>query len=170
MGNKSVIFICLLFMYFNLKAQDINGTYAIKNVETNLVLRIKDAQSENGTPLVAYTPVNWKCVTWEFQKVKEQTYQLKNLFTGKTFQIIRGEEPISNIPLEQQPLSKNNKNQYYQFIPAGNDSYYIKLFGTEFYLTPESPEGGVNSAIVLKNKVDDQDIQKWVIYEQKPTM
>lgn len=169
MGIKSVIFICVFFLFFNLNAQDINGTYAIKNVETNLVLRIKDARSENGTPLVAYTPVNWKCVTWKFKKVEEQTYQLKNLFTGKTFQV-KGKEPISNISLEQQPLSNNNKNQYYQFIPAGNDSYYIKLLETELYLTPESPEGGVNSAIVLKNKVDDQDIQKWVIYEQKPTM
>lgn len=156
----------MFFLCFILNAQDIKGTYAIKNIETGLVLRIKDAQKENGTPLVAYTPVNWKCVTWEFQKVEEHTYQLKNLFTGKTFQP-KGGKAVSNNLLEQRPLAQN-PNQYYQFILAGDDSYFIKLYGTELYLTPQVPEGRVNSAIILSKKSNENDLQKWTIYEQKP--
>ena len=39
-------------------AQTIHGTFAIKNVATGMVLRVKDANGANGTALVAYTPVN----------------------------------------------------------------------------------------------------------------
>ena len=35
-------------------AQVIKGTYAIKNVQTGMLLRIKDADKKDGTPLVAY--------------------------------------------------------------------------------------------------------------------
>lgn len=168
MEFRTIISIGMFFMCFISNAQDIKGTYSIENIGTGLVLRIKDAQKENGTPLVAYTPVNWKCVTWDFQKVEEQTYQLKNLFTGKTFQP-NGGKTVSNNHLEQRPLAQN-PNQYYQFIPAGNDSYFIRLYGTELYLTPQAPEGRVNSAIILSKKSNDNDLQKWTIYEQRPTM
>src|SRR4051812_13358826 len=67
-------------------SQDIKGTFAIKNVKTGIFLRIKDADKSNGTALVAYSPVNWKCATWDFNHIGGQTYQLKNLFTSKTFQ------------------------------------------------------------------------------------
>jgi len=67
-------------------AQVIKGTYAIKNVQTGMLLRIKDASKANGTPLVSYNPVNWKCMTWDFQHKEDNTYQLRNLFSGKTFQ------------------------------------------------------------------------------------
>lgn len=168
MKLKNAIYICTFLMLFNMKAQDINGTYAIKNVQTSLVLRIKDAQIKDGTPLVAYRTVKWKCVTWEFQKVQNQTYRLKNLFTGKTFQV-KGNHPEVNSRLEQQPLAEN-EIQYYQFISAGNDSYYIKLLGTDLYLTPGSPVGKVNSPIILANKIEGGNLQKWVINEQHPTM
>lgn len=163
---KPIIYVWIFLISCLLKAQDIKGTYAIENVEYGLVLRIKDAQSANGTPLVLYRPVNWKCVTWEFQKIGNNTYQLRNLFTGKTFQP-KGPNVVPDLPLEQQPISEN-KFQYYEFLPAGNDSYYIKLAGTELYLTPEASK--VNSPIILKNKIWKGDLQKWVIYEQNPTM
>lgn len=166
MKRKLVISICIFLISYMIKAQDIKGTYAIKNVETELVLRIKDAQRANETPLVSYTPVNWKCVTWEFLKVEDGVYQLKNLFTGKTFQP-KEKNIIPNISLEQQPLGQS-EFQYYEFIPAGDDSYYIKLAGTKLYLTPEA--ANVNSSVILKNKFEKGDLQKWVIYEQKPTM
>ncbi|WP_449437400.1 hypothetical protein [Pedobacter steynii] len=51
-----------LFSYTSY-SQEIKGTYAIKNVKTGMLLRVKDASGKNGTPLVAYAPQNWKCMT-----------------------------------------------------------------------------------------------------------
>src|SRR5579864_6430586 len=81
-----VVFISMLALT-SIRAQDvIKGTYAIRNMQTGMVLRIKDANSKDGTPIVAYEPVNWKCVTWNFKHVGGQTYQLQNIFSGKTLQ------------------------------------------------------------------------------------
>lgn len=153
----------------NCIAQHIQGTYAIKNVQTGMLLRIKDANKTNGTPLVSYSPVNWKCVTWDFKHVEGQTYQLKNLFTGKTFQSVNA-EILEGAILEQQPFVSNENIQEYQFIPLKNGYYLIKLKGTELYITPADPAGAENTGIMLSKKNNNEKIQQWTIYEQKPTI
>ncbi|KQM78091.1 hypothetical protein ASE74_15390 [Pedobacter sp. Leaf216] len=145
-------------------AQTIKGNYAIKNVQTGQLLRVKDASNKNGTPLVAYDPQNWKCMTWNFINVEGNNYHLKNLLTGKTFQ-----PKQADIALEEQPLALGNNKQQYEFEPAGKDTYLIKLKGTELYLTPEDKEGKSNSAIILAKKSNTKD-QQWTIYAQSPTM
>jgi hypothetical protein len=145
-------------------AQIIKGNYAIKNVSTGMLLRVKDASNKNGTPLVAYDPQNWKCMTWNFISVEGNTYQLKNLFTGKTFQ-----PKQAGIALEEQPISLGSGNQQYEFEPAGKDIYLIKLKGTDLYITPEDKKGASNSAIILVKKTKTKE-QQWTIYEQAPTM
>ncbi len=147
--------------------QVIEGTYAIKNMETGLLLRIKDANTANGTPLVAYNPVNWKCMTWDFKHMAGDTYQLQNLFSGKTFQ--PKQEAAEGIAMEEQPLLANAGNQQYDFIPAGKNSYLIRLKGTELYLTASNSKPLVNSAITLAKKTAGK-LQQWTIYEQHPDM
>ena len=158
-----------LLVFFSLAshAQQITGTYAIKNVKTGMLLRIKDANGKNGTPLVAYDPQNWKCMTWDFQNTGENTYQLKNLFTKKTFQPI-GEVKEAAL-LEEQPIVTDAMNQQYEFIKVKKDIYLIKLKKTELYLTPTDAEGSTNSTIMLAKK-NDSLLQQWSIYLQKPTM
>jgi hypothetical protein len=90
----AVLYFILQSLSVSLFAQVIHGTYAIKNEQTGMLLRIKDANGKNGTPLVAYNPVNWKCMTWDFKHVEGQTYQLKNLFTSKTFQPKNGQQQM----------------------------------------------------------------------------
>jgi hypothetical protein len=89
-------------------------------------------------------------MTWDFIHVEGQSYQLKNLFTGKTFQ------PKNKIAegssLEQQPLSTEAANQQYEFIQIKNDVYIIKLKGTELYVTPADKNGSTNSEIILEKK------------------
>ncbi|MEZ0607822.1 RICIN domain-containing protein [Fibrella sp. WM1] len=148
-------------------AQPIKGTYAIKNVQTGLLLRPEEARKANGTAIVGYSPVNWKCMTWDFQHIGHDAYQLKNLFTGKTIQ------PVANATadgtkLEQQPLQPNQPTQTYEFLPAGQGRYRIRLKGTELYITPSAGSGTVNSAIVLTKKNGSPN-QLWTIYEQHPT-
>jgi hypothetical protein len=135
-------------------------------VETGMLLRVKDANRKDGTPLVAYTPVNWKCVTWDFEQVEGQTYRLKNLFTGKTFQ--PGGSVVDSVSLVQMPFGKDELQQY-EFVSAGENRYYIRLKGTALYLTPADKEGSTNSAIMLAKKTNST-LQQWTIYEQHPTM
>ena len=149
-------------------AQVIEGTFAIKNVETGMLLRIKDANGANGTPLVAYDPVNWKCVTWDFKHVDGQTYQLRNLFTNKTFQSKKG-VVAAGVLLEQQPLVMTKASQQYDFIAVEKNVYLIKATGTELYVTSVDKNGAANTGIMLAAK-NGTKLQHWTIYLQKPTM
>ncbi|RFM32598.1 RICIN domain-containing protein [Chitinophaga silvisoli] len=139
-------------------AQTIHGTYAIKNVASGMVLRIKDANTANGTPIVPYSPVNWKCVTWDFRNVEGQTYQLKNLFSGKTLQAKTAAS--EGVTLEEQPIA----DQQYELLPGEKNTYLIRVKGTELYIT----QGEDN--IVLAAKKKDLKSQSWILVEQHPTM
>lgn len=163
--NYSFLILFTLIFYVAAHAQLIKGTYAIKNVATGMLLRIKDANKKDGTPLVSYSPLNWKCMTWDFQQVEGHTYQLKNLFTGKTFQ---PETTAANgTSLAQKPLVEKEATQLYEFLPAGKNAYIIRLKNTELYLTPADEKGAANSDIILAKKRNDQ-LQQWTIYEQHP--
>ena len=146
--------------------QVIKGTYAIKNVQTGILLRIKDANKKDGTSLVAYSPFNWKCMTWDFKHIQGQSYQLENLFTGKTFQY-KNSVASDGVSLEQRPMQDNDPAQQYEFIPIEKDSYLIKLKDKELYLTPSDDKGATNSAVILAKKSNSK-LQQWTIYEQHP--
>ena len=166
MKNYFVITIsCLLLNSMMTGAQVITGTYAIKNVQTGMLLRIKDANKTNGTPLVSYSPVNWKCMTWDFKHTAGNTYQLRNLYSGKTFQARQA--PAEAVVMEEQPLLADDAGQQYEFIPAGKNIYLIRLKGTEFYISPADSKGTINSAIVLARR-NDTPLQQWTLYEQHP--
>ena len=145
----------------------IQGDFALRNVHTGKYVRIKDANGANGTPIVAYSPVSWKCVTWEFRPSADGSYTLKNLFSGKTLQPLNG-EARAGVAMEEQPLGKD-KNQQYEVVAAGNSQYYVRLKGSELYLTPSDPGGETNSSILLQPKKDG-DLQRWTLVEQHPTM
>lgn len=145
-------------------SQEIKGTYAIKNVQTGIYIRIKDANSKNGTPIVAYSPVNWKCVTWDFKK-QQDAYQLVNLFSRKTMQ--PSATAKEGVAMEEQPLADGSANQQYEFIHVEKNTYLIKLKGTELYLTPSNSDGDINEPIVLKQK-NNSRLQYWQLKEQHP--
>ena len=161
-----LLMVIILLFSFTVSAQVIKGTYAIKNVQTGMLLRVKDANNKNGTPLVSYEPVNWKCMTWDFKHIEGNTYQLQNLFTGKTFQSV---DTVNGGVLEQQPLVAAQLNQQYDFVPVQNNIFLIKQKGTDLYLTPSDKNGAVNTGIKTAKK-DGSKLQQWTIYEQKPTM
>ena len=68
--------------------------------------------------------------------------------------------------LEQQPLS-TSASQQWEFIKAANKSYYIRLKGSELYITASTSE--TNSNIVLQGK-QDKALQLWRLVEQNPNM
>ncbi len=157
--------IAALLLSITAFSQTIEGTYAIKNVQTGMVLRIEDANKSNGTPLVAYTPVNWKCVTWDFKHIDGKTYQLQNLFTGKTVQSTN-QIPAAGDALKQQSVS-NTTIQQYEFIAVENNAYLIKLKGTDLYITPSDEKGTVNAPVILSKK-NNSKLQQWTLHEQHP--
>ena len=166
--KKTVGFSILLTLLLHTgTAQVISGSFAIKNVKTGMLLRIKDANKSNGTPLVSYNPVNWKCMTWNFKHIEGNSYQLQNLFSGKTFQPTQS--PAAGVAMEEQPLLAEDVAQQYDFIPVGKNNYVIQLKGTDLVLTPADGEGTVNGAILLARK-NNSPLQQWTIYEQHPTM
>ena len=168
--KKSIFFLMLPTLCLFGKggfAQDIQGKYAIKNVKTGLLLRPEEARGANGTTIVGYSPVNWKCMTWNFLHVEGETYQLKNLFTSKTLQP-ENKSLAEGARLEQQPLQMGQATQAYDFIPVSGGKYRIRLKGTDLYLTPSDTTGTVNAAIVLAKKREAPE-QLWTIYAQNPT-
>ena len=148
-------------------AQTIEGAYAIKNVQTGMLLRIKDANGANGTPLVAYYPENWKCMTWDFKHIDGDTYELKNLLSGKTFKPNGDIAP--GVALQEQPLNAEAGTQQYTFEPVSKNTYRIKLKGTGLYVASSTEKDSVNSQIILSAKSDSKT-QEWTIYQQSPTM
>lgn len=152
---------------FNVHSQEIKGTYAIKNVKTGMLLRIKDASTKNGTPIVAYNPQNWKCMTWDFKYLGPDTYQLENLFSHKTLQPAAA--AATGVAFEEQPIREGSNSQQYEFIPVKKDTFLIRPKGTNLYITPADSEGEVNSAIILAEK-SGSSLQEWTIYKQTPTM
>lgn len=149
------------------RAQVIVGTFAIRNVKTGLLLRIQDAQAADGTVLVAYTPTNWKCMTWNFEHVTGNVYQLQNLFTHKTFQ--PDATPAVQAALRQRPLAAGQPSQQWEFEPGPDHTYRIRLRGTVLYVTPADATGAVNTPIVLAERTTNS-LQSWTLYEQHPTM
>lgn len=146
-------------------SQTIDGTYAIQNTKTGKNLRPFEAGSQNGNRIVLYDHVEWKCMTWKFINLSENTYQLKNLFTSKTFQ------PKSNLvntgtSLDQQPVSSSLLQQW-EFIKAPDNSYFIRLKGTELYITASSDK--TNSDIILQEKLPNS-LQMWRLIAQNPAM
>lgn len=167
---KKVFFLYLIMICITCSlasAQVISGTYAIKNDQTGMLLRIKDANSKNGTPLVLYNPENWKCMTWDFKNISGNTYQLQNLFTHKSFQTVAN--PGTDVAMEQQPFKNGDAAQLYEFEAIGKGSFLIRLKGSDLYLTPSDKEGSVNSVIILSKRTKDK-LQLWSIYQQTPTM
>jgi Ricin-type beta-trefoil lectin domain-like len=167
--KKSIFFLSLTILCMAGQtsfAQIIQGKYAIKNVKTGLLLRPEEARGANGTTIVGYSPVNWKCMTWNFLHVEGETYQLKNLFTSKTLQ--PENNPANGTKLEQQPLQAGVATQEYDFIPVSEGKYRIRLKGTDLYLTPSDLTGTVNAAIILAKKREAPE-QLWTIYAQNPT-
>ncbi len=165
--KKLIGFVMCYLLALAVAGQDIKGSFAIKNVETGLLLRVKDANKANGTPLVSYTPVEWKCMTWDFKSVGGNGYQLKNQFTGKTFQAV-ADSATHGMAMHQQPVKEGDTSQQYEFIAVEKGVYLIRLKGTELYLSP-SDDRDVNSAIVL-SKNNGTKRQRWTLYEQHPTM
>jgi len=165
MKKQTLIAIMIMMLVpLVLSAQEIKGRFAIQNIQTGKNLRPYEAGSADGNRIVLYNHVEWKCMTWDFILVKDATYQLKNRFTGKTFQ--PSAKPADGVNLIQKPLAKDSL-QYWIFEKQADNSYFIRLKGTGLYISLSGKD--TNSDIVLKPK-KDKLMQSWKLVAQDPSM
>lgn len=144
-------------------AQNIKGSFAIQNIQTGKDLRPRDPRYIDNIKLILYEHHNWKCLTWSFNQIDKENYQLKNLYSGNTFQ--PKSKPISGATLWHLPIQSDSL-QYWEFIPQPNNTYLIRQKNTELYLTITSKTN--NSDIILMPK-QNSDTQLWRLIEQNPT-
>ena len=67
---------------------ELPASVQIRNVQYGLLLRPRDANNADGTPLVLYSAQPWKCMTWTVKPSENSgglVASLKNRFTSKTF-------------------------------------------------------------------------------------
>jgi hypothetical protein len=145
-----------------LKKRNTVNTYAIQNVKTGKNIRVYNAGINDETKIILYTHHNWECMTWQFIQLEGDAYLLKNLYTQKTFQ--PSSSPMAGIDLWQQILGGDNL-QYWEFIKQSDETYLIRLKGTELYITISSDKN--NSSIILL-PIQNSAEQQWRLIEQHP--
>ena len=167
MKKSTVILTLILGLIWSCAySQNTSFTYAIQNVKSGKNLRPYEAISTDGNKIVLYDNVEWKCMTWQFFKEGGNTFQLRNLFTSKTFEPAT-QDIKAGTGLVQEPLSRNSSKQQWEFIEVTKDIYNIRLKGTEFYISQFDGNGKTNSPIVL-NKLTNSENQQWKLVKQNP--
>jgi hypothetical protein len=123
-------------------------SFQIENLDQLLLLRPRDANSANGTPLVLYPHEAWKCMTWKLESSGDG-YRLMNYFTHKTMQ------PDAAAVVEEPATKTDAPEQQWKFISLGNDLYRIENAKTGEAL------GASSDANITVGKWTDAPSQKW---------
>ena len=142
-------------------------TYQIRNVKHQELLRPRDANSADGTPIVLYPAQPWKCMTWRLQSAGESGFHLKNLFTSKTICAGSGtNEPQPSVT--QTPLAKDGgESPAWQFTRLADGSYEITDSKSGQALTAVK-NAGENEVKIVVAPWRDLDEQKWVLEKMDP--
>ncbi len=120
------------------------------------LLRVKDARSENGTPMVLYPKVAWKCMTWELQ-ADGDGFRLRNHFTRKTLGPTTKPSDAAT-PVVQKPLEKEpSASEAWRFDPIADTDGLVRLVHIESGNVLEANDDG---GIVLARPSDSPG-QRW---------
>jgi hypothetical protein len=136
-------------------------SYQIANKKLADLLRPKDANNSDGTPIVLYSAQPWKCMTWKLKPLDDSTFIVQNHFTGKTFSLPAADKGNGLI---QTALPKDAaKAVKWRFIKLDDGSYRIADPKSDRVLTAAKDEKN-EFRIVLK-PWEKKNEQKW---ELKP--
>ena len=134
------------------------GVYSLRNQESGLLLRPRDAGRKDGNTMVLYPEYNWKCLKWDIAST-DNGCTLRNLFTDKTFQP-GVSNPKAGTPVLQQTMDPALKLQRWDILSSADGYVKIRLAGTALYLMPAVPHAEVNTALVL-GPWEDLPAQHW---------
>ena len=142
-------------------------TYQIRNVRFRDLLRPRNANNANGTPIVLYSAQPWKCMTWQLLPAGESTFHLKNLFTSKTVCA----DANTNAPqrsVTQTPLAKIlTDSASWQFTKLADGSYKITDAQSGLALTAIKIAGEYEVKIATA-PWQNADEQKWLLEKIDP--
>jgi hypothetical protein len=166
-----------LFVSANLRAADSPSqqesskalapkSFQIRNHKYGDLLRPKDANGADGTPLVLYPAEPWKCMTWRFHASGELGIQLQNHFTSKTLAATPGNQ--TPVPVSQVPFAKDSRERpTWQFTRLSDGSYKITDAKSGKALTATKAESDSAPRVVIEAWRDGAD-QKWDLIEIDP--
>ncbi len=169
MKNVIMAFAFVVGMTFMASAVDLPEatTYQIRNVKYAELLRPRDANNANGTPIVLYPAQPWKCMTWRLESAGESAFQLKNLFTSKT---ISASADTNAAPrwVAQVPLAGTaGRFPSWQFAKLADGNYKITESSSGQALTAVKADGGSEAKIIVA-PWQNQDEQKWNLEKIDP--
>lgn len=143
------------------------ATYQIRNVKHQELLRPRDANNANGTPIVLYPAQPWKCMTWRLQPAGESAFHLKNLFTGKTFSSSTDTNASQQF-VKQIPLAKDaSESPTWQFTKLDAGNYKIADSKSGKVLTAKKGAGESEAKIVIA-PWENLAEQKWILEKMDP--
>ena len=144
-------------------------TYQIRNVKHQELLRPRDANSANGTPIVLYPAQPWKCMTWRLQPAGESVFLLKNLFTSKTisagFDTHGSQSFVTQVPLAK----AGGESPAWQFSKLPDGNYKITGNKSGKALTAVKTAGEDEAKIVVA-PWQNSDEQKWILEKMDPKL
>ncbi|MCW3806783.1 RICIN domain-containing protein [Plebeiibacterium marinum] len=144
------------------KKKQYANTYALQNIQSGKDIRVHDAIFTDNAKTILYPHHVWECITWEMIQIEDCTYLLKNLYTQKTFEPVS--DPKPGVSLWQKSLG-GSKFQYWEFLKQDNDTYFIRLKGTELYITISSED---DDAELVLQPLNNSDSQRWKLIRQNP--
>jgi hypothetical protein len=156
------------------KMGDAPKSYQIANKKYGDLLRPRDANGSDGTPIVLYPAQPWKCMTWKLTPQDESAFTVRNHFTGNTFTFDAGREKAGKEKrIAQIPLAKDSaKAIQWKFVTLKDGNYRIADPKSGDVLTAVKDETNGDVRIALL-PWEDKDEQKWdlqVIDPSKLTM
>jgi hypothetical protein len=140
-------------------------SYQIRNEKFGDLLRPRDANSANGTPIVLYSPEPWKCMTWKLHPVGAGEFCLQNHFTSKTFVT----QTNSDLPaLVQTGWSREaGERPRWRFTQLTDNVYKITDPKSDAALT--AVEGKNGTVRVVLAPWQDHPEQKWRLEKIDPS-
>jgi hypothetical protein len=139
------------------QAEQPQGSHMVRNKKYQLMLRPRDANRKDGTPIVLYPSQTWKCMGWRFEPMPGGV-RLVNYFTGKSFEAdgpMTGKPPVIQTPVAPERAEK----QTWRFVVLGGGLYRIESLSGGVLTAIES-EGGGDPQVVLA-PWNDLESQKW---------
>jgi hypothetical protein len=144
---------------------DAAKSYQIANKKFGDLLRPRDANGSDGTPIVLYPAQAWKCMTWKLTPQDESAFTVRNHFTGKTFTFGTDKEKrVTQIPLDKDSA----KAAQWKFVKLKDGNYRIADPKSGDVLTAVKDEASGEARIELR-PWGDKDEQKWDLQEIDPS-
>ena len=144
---------------------DAPKSYQIVNKKYGDLLRPKDANDKDGTPIVLYPAQRWKCLTWRLAPTDDAEFTVQNHFTDRTFSLSSSDKGNAVI---QVALPKDAaKAVKWHFVKLEDGGYRITDPKSGNVLTAVKNDGDDEIRIVLRPwKEDDEQI--WELQQIDP--